>query len=380
MSSTSQTETETETQRERGNLKQRDRSSLRGRDRQKLSQPMKRDSSPNIGPTLHPTRASWGSDVLHNGCEERSGEGGGGGGCGGRGRGRVHSGNIPQESKGGMESLGGGGKVGGVGDRWRGGKLIIRHWKTVCPCLCARRYRVSVSICKPYRALSCPSLSVQSTIVSISSCKTRWRLYRVCVQSTTVSISLFVQNTCLSLSLSLSLPLPPSHYVLIKIIFLLFLPVLVFSLQSSSCFSTTTPWTNPPSRARYSWRYWTSQSWTGKPTSLWTAVSALALEQVSKGGLHARPRVWKGCGGVVLREPVWPSCKALGQTKGIRFGLSSRKVVVCGHCLVSLTVNETLKWLSSVPVLMQESFWWWQCSDRYIISPPPTSIPPSPRP
>ena len=29
---------------------------------------------------------------------------------------------------------------------------------------------------------------------------------------------------------------------------------------------------------------------------------------------------------------------------------------------------ETLKWLSSLPILMQKSFWWWQCSDRYVIS------------
>ena len=29
---------------------------------------------------------------------------------------------------------------------------------------------------------------------------------------------------------------------------------------------------------------------------------------------------------------------------------------------------ETLKWLPSLPTLMQKSFWWWQCSDRYIIS------------
>ena len=38
----------------------------------------------------------------------------------------------------------------------------------------------------------------------------------------------------------------------------------------------------------------------------------------------------------------------------------SSKVVVCGHCLVtlSLTINETLKWLSSAPILRQESFWW----------------------
>ena len=33
-----------------------------------------------------------------------------------------------------------------------------------------------------------------------------------------------------------------------------------------------------------------------------------------------------------------------------------------------LTINETLKWFSSLPILMQESFWWWQCSNRYIIS------------
>ena len=30
--------------------------------------------------------------------------------------------------------------------------------------------------------------------------------------------------------------------------------------------------------------------------------------------------------------------------------------------------TETIKWLWSLPILMQESFWWWQCSDRYIIS------------
>ena len=39
-----------------------------------------------------------------------------------------------------------------------------------------------------------------------------------------------------------------------------------------------------------------------------------------------------------------------------RFGSHfSSKVVVCGHCLVilSLTMNETLKWPSSLPILMQ---------------------------
>ena len=33
-----------------------------------------------------------------------------------------------------------------------------------------------------------------------------------------------------------------------------------------------------------------------------------------------------------------------------------------------------LKLLSSLPILMRESFWWWQCSDRYIISLPPSSL------
>ena len=30
--------------------------------------------------------------------------------------------------------------------------------------------------------------------------------------------------------------------------------------------------------------------------------------------------------------------------------------------------TDTLRWLSSLPILMQKSFWWWQCNDRYVIS------------
>ena len=55
----------------------------------------------------------------------------------------------------------------------------------------------------------------------------------------------------------------------------------------------------------------------------------------------------------------------------------SSEVAVCGHCLVILflTVNGTLKWLSSLPILKQESFWWWQCSERYSLPlPPPPGI------
>ena len=39
----------------------------------------------------------------------------------------------------------------------------------------------------------------------------------------------------------------------------------------------------------------------------------------------------------------------------LRFSFLFEKVVACGHCLVtlSLTINETLKWLSWLPILMQ---------------------------
>ena len=63
-------------------------------------------------------------------------------------------------------------------------------------------------------------------------------------------------------------------------------------------------------------------------------------------------------------RPVKNGLKA-GKQKGLgsiplRISFLFRKVVVCGHCLVtlSLTINETLKCLSSLPILMHESFWW----------------------
>ena len=45
------------------------------------------------------------------------------------------------------------------------------------------------------------------------------------------------------------------------------------------------------------------------------------------------------------------------------------KVVVCEQSCDFVPHNyEMLKWLSLLPILMQESFWWRQCSDMYIIS------------
>ena len=72
-----------------------------------------------------------------------------------------------------------------------------------------------------------------------------------------------------------------------------------------------------------------------------------------------------------LAEWQGVSLVSRGTSVQICFGSPlSSKVVVCWHCLVtlSLTINETLKCLLSLPTLMHESFWWWQCSDRYIIS------------
>ena len=76
---------------------------------------------------------------------------------------------------------------------------------------------------------------------------------------------------------------------------------------------------------------------------------------------------------------MWGRGKVLGfGSILLRLSFLFRKVVVCGHCLLtlSITIKETLKWLSSLPILMQESFRWWQCSDRYIFPLLPSSYPP----
>ena len=64
---------------------------------------------------------------------------------------------------------------------------------------------------------------------------------------------------------------------------------------------------------------------------------------------------------------VWPSGKALGWlAEGPRFESASAVFSpqtwwpVDRHCLVtlSLTINDIIKWLSSLPILMQEPLWW----------------------
>ena len=67
-----------------------------------------------------------------------------------------------------------------------------------------------------------------------------------------------------------------------------------------------------------------------------------------------------------MSESVWPSGKALGwQAEGPRFesasallSLEKLSVDTVPFGTLSLTINETLKWLLSLPILMQESLWW----------------------
>ena len=54
----------------------------------------------------------------------------------------------------------------------------------------------------------------------------------------------------------------------------------------------------------------------------------------------------------------------------LRLSFLFKKVVVCGHCLVSLSIASywNIQMALIAAILMQKSFLWWQCSDRYIIS------------
>ena len=69
-----------------------------------------------------------------------------------------------------------------------------------------------------------------------------------------------------------------------------------------------------------------------------------------------------------------------------RFGspFSSKTAVVCGHFLVTLSSQRNIKMALIAAHLMQESFWWWQCSDIYgggrvyIYTLPPTTQHPLP--
>ena len=124
-------------------------------------------------------------------------------------------------------------------------------------------------------------------------------------------------------------------------------------------------------RTFYVLLYWTSQKDGGRAREKvrgdTNCLSYLPSEKKNKTGIS-------GCGSFVVKR------KDVGSIP-LRLSFLFRKVVVCGHCL-SVTCpslpTETLKWLSSLPILMQKSFWWWQCSDGYILSLSPHLRTPSP--
>ena len=102
-------------------------------------------------------------------------------------------------------------------------------------------------------------------------------------------------------------------------------------------------------------------------TYLLTPVN-ISFEGCTSGGVCV-PCIYSAHG--VSRFGLAVRLVSRGTSVRIRFGsLFSSKAVVCGHCLVSFVPHsyETLKWLSSLPTLMQKSFWRWQCSDSYITS------------
>ena len=91
------------------------------------------------------------------------------------------------------------------------------------------------------------------------------------------------------------------------------------------------------------------------------------------------------------REPVWPSGKA-GKQKDLGSNPLRLSFLFKSNGLWTQSCDfvphnyETLTWLSSLPILMQKSFRWWRCSDRYMVflsshlrtpSPPFTPLPPS---
>ena len=119
----------------------------------------------------------------------------------------------------------------------------------------------------------------------------------------------------------------------------------------------------------------------------WLWIGSLVLNTQSTPSYLAKAKTW----GPLEKKThcsfrVWAGVRLVSRGTSVWICFSSpfsftSKVVVYGHCLVmlSFTINETLKWLSLLTILMQKSCWWWQCSDRYVISlSPPTSISPSP--
>ena len=59
-----------------------------------------------------------------------------------------------------------------------------------------------------------------------------------------------------------------------------------------------------------------------------------------------------------LGEPVWPGGRALCWFDSVSALLSLQKLRPVDTVTLFLIIKQTLKCLSSLPILMRESFWW----------------------
>ena len=116
------------------------------------------------------------------------------------------------------------------------------------------------------------------------------------------------------------------------------------------------------------------------PSSVKTEVTELwNVLEVTELCVHQRI-VWRPRAVKTEVTELWSVWAGLAKRKGVRLVNRGTWVRIrLGSPFSSRTLwtlfcdfvphnYETLKWLSSLPTVMQKSFWWWQCSDRYIIS------------
>ena len=89
---------------------------------------------------------------------------------------------------------------------------------------------------------------------------------------------------------------------------------------------------------------------------------------------------WQGIRLVSRKAPTWFHFSSPFSSKRLWF-------VDTVLWLYPSQLIKTIKWLSSLPILMHETFWWWQCSDRCITSlfphlhtPMSLQLPPPPPP
>ena len=112
------------------------------------------------------------------------------------------------------------------------------------------------------------------------------------------------------------------------------------------------------------------------PKSVCHGVTCSVWRQLSEKVMKKNSSVWP------CHAPFCPAVRFVTRGASAHFhftsSLSSTVVVFMDTAFetLPLTMNETLKWLTSQPILMQESFRWWWGSVRYSLHLPPPPPPP----